>query len=666
MNGIPEESKNILAMRDSIRTGLSEINDDTNWLQEYEAWKNADNNQFDSLLEVVNPFDLTNVGDRHVFDLSDQGDLLDVDVISMSAFLSDRLLRRSKKAFADVRSEKNRDNKLRIIEDYFEIVDHIIGSQNLAGCIVTLNDFAEKQMVLHGRRSLDLYVSFFSLRENLRKRSTESLYLLFTYWRITKTRKDLKKLVSSVVDYIQTYFEDFDRDLDMHLHYSMDGLMTINRLAIISHWLEYIAFHTNGIFDKYKELNWLTPVDRMADEIIETNQISKYEMYLYKQMFASDDADTVQKKAICNHGYAIWIKTVDVMHIVCDIFQVLYRFSDEELKKMNTTRAAVLEGYDNMTKVRDYYTRKVFFHQVYYQLERQYFDSQVMDALEDDASKLADSVDDILSFVGAIASDDIESLLQAKQNYIKRLSGYISSEQEEKLDELTQQVVEKIKATVQKLDVYNTLYRSVSNEFLPYAGALMQHPQIFSSLVSAEYLYQQYVEKKAANPKFDYSCISIMYYMSLEDFLNKLVYTPYADEVLSCISVSDLNDRNWQRSGSKDYVSQFSSFWNWNKKKGAYVLKNSCEIGVLGFLFDGIDNEQEFEKFVVKKYPKADKQKIKALGVKLKSVAPRRNNAAHGGNYLTYNDACADKGNVYDTSVKQIKGLILGFLGIIL
>lgn len=662
MSRIPEESKNVIAMRDSIKLGLSEIVDNTNWLDEYELWRNAEANRFDSLLEIVDPFNLENVGDRHVFDLSDQEDLLDLEIICMSAFLSEHLLNRSRKAFSDVRMEKNRDNKLKIIENYFGIVEHITDSRNLAGCTVTLNDFAERQMVLNGRRSLDLYVSFFSLKENLRKRSTESLYLLFTYWRITKSKKAFKNLVSSVIDYIQTYFEDFDRDPDMHLHYSMDGLMSIRKLAIISHWLEHIAFHTDGIFEKYKELKWLTPVDRMVDEIIETNQISKYEMHLYKQVFASDNAETVQKKAICNHGYAIWIKTVDVMHIVCDIFQVLYRFSDDELNKMNTTRAAALEGYDNMTKVRDYYTRKVFFHQVYYQLERQYYDSQVMDALEEDAGKFADSVDDVIGFVGAIAGNDIESLLQAKQKYIKGLSEYISNEQEEKLDELTQQVVDKLKSTVQKLDVYDTLYRAVSNEFLPYAGALMQHPQIFSSLVSAEYLYQQYVEKKEANSRFDYSCISIMYYMSLEDFLNKLVYIPYASEVLSGINPSDLNDTQWQRRGAKDYVSSFFSFWDKKNQK----FKTSCEIGVLGFLFEGINSEIHFKNFVSMKYPKTDPQKMKVLGTKLKNVAPRRNDAAHGGNYLTYEDVCADKGHVYNISVEDYKGLILELLDIIL
>ena len=94
-------------------------------------------------------------------------------------------------------------------------------------------------MVLQGSRSVDLYVAFCSLRENLRKESTESLYFLFTNWRITKNNKSLKELVSSLVNYVQAYFSDFDHDPDMQ---------------------------------------WLWQGDHLADDIVATNQISKFEM----------------------------------------------------------------------------------------------------------------------------------------------------------------------------------------------------------------------------------------------------------------------------------------------------------------------------------------------------------------------------------------------------
>ena len=613
------DEENISFMRDTIRDGLQNIEYDGNWLEDYEVWRAEERNQFDALLTIKDPFNLTCVGDRDEFDMSDSNNLRDLDIFCMSLFFSEKLRDTTLKLFDEVRKERIRDKKVARLEKYFDLLKAIVDSKQLSGCIVILNDLAEKQMVLQGKRAVDLYGSFYSLREILRKSSVESMYLLLTYWRIKKDRKILKALTVSVVDYIQSYFDEFEKNPEMHLYYPLDKLMTVKKLAVIEHWLEIISFHTNGMFEKYKELKWLMPIDKMADNIIETNQISRCEMMYYKSVFPSDDDKTVHQKAICNHEYGIWRKTVDVMYIVCDIFQILYNYSVEDLKKMNTSKAAMLEGYDNMVKIRDYYTKNVFFHQVYYQIERRYLDSQIMQALEDDAENFSRSIDHVLDFVNAM-------------------------------------VVEKIKATIQKLDVYDELYGAISGDFDKYASELVKHPQIFSSLVSAEYLYRQYVEGKKPINNFDYSCISIMYYMALEDFINKLVYIPYSREVLSQIDSADLNDKSWQRNESSRYVSSFGKFWSYGK------LKQSCEIGVVGFLFEAVLKEDMFEQWLLQKFSSIDSNAVKAFGSKLKGVSQRRNDAAHGGNYLTYSDVCTDKHNVYDSDVQNYRGLIVELL----
>ena len=66
--------------------------------------------------------------------------------------------------------------------------------KNCIASVSSHNEAAEKQMVLQGVRSVDLYVCFYSLRELLRKETTESLFLLYIYWRITKSKKNLKSL----------------------------------------------------------------------------------------------------------------------------------------------------------------------------------------------------------------------------------------------------------------------------------------------------------------------------------------------------------------------------------------------------------------------------------------------------------------------------------------
>lgn len=297
-----KEQKYILNMQKDIRSGLHDIDMMGNWLEAYNQWCNEEKNQFISLLMIMDPFNPSCAGDSYTYDRANPDHIVDLDIMRMSVFLSEHLMKLSRDVFSQVRAERNRDKKVSLINSYFEIVDNIVNSQKLAGCIVTLNEAAEKQMVLQGTRFVDLYVAFYSLRELLRKETAESLYLLYTYWRITKSRKSLKNLINAIIDYIQVYFEDFDHDPEMHLYYPLDGLMTVKKLAVVSHWLEIIAFHTNGIFEKYKDLNWLAPADMMADDIVETAQISKFEMLNYKRIFINDDNETVRKKAIGNHG----------------------------------------------------------------------------------------------------------------------------------------------------------------------------------------------------------------------------------------------------------------------------------------------------------------------------------------------------------------------------
>lgn len=106
-------------------------------------------------------------------------------------------------------------------------------------------------------------------------------------------------------------------------------------------------------------------------------------------------------------------------------------------------------------------------------------------------------------------------------------------------------------------------------------------------------------------------------------------------------------------------MSSFYTFWDKRKR-----LKKSCEIGVLGYLFEAIKDEEYFEKFLKDTYQNISIDNLEQYGAKLKTVAPRRNEAAHGGNYLSYEDVRTDKDNVYNV-IDEYRGLILELLDII-
>lgn len=637
--------------KNQITEGLKNICPSSNWYEEYNVWRSDPLNQFDSLLTVKDPFNVKCAGDKSCFDLSNEDENLDIDLIAMSSFYSIKILELERKTVDAVVNARFAEERIQLISSYFNVIDDCVKSEELSPCILILNRFAEEQLVLHAERNIDLYIRFYTLRERLRKESAESIFLLFELWRIERKDYQLKNLISSIVNYIRSYFNDYDRDPDMHLYYPIDNLSLVEKMNVMSHWFEIIAFHTNGIFEKYKELNWLYPQDCVADDIEITNQISRYQMLKYKLVFISDDEKTVVQKAICNQGYGVWIKTADVVNIFFNILQILNSYDENKLSEFGISKAQMINLTDKTQKTFNDYTSKVFFHQVYYQDARSYMNYKVVEAKESEAELANKSIDDVIGIIHSFISDDIEELLSAKQSFKKTIENYTTEEQKSTLDILTEEVVKKIKKQIGDLEIYNELYNSLSNEFVLYKEKLQKHTKIFSTLVSAEYLYSQYVEGKSANKDFDYSCISVMYYMALEDFVNRLVYTPYCNEILSTIGKND-----W-----KKYVTHYSAFWD-NKSKS---YKNSCEIGNLGFLFSEVKEREKFKDYMEEQFVEIDLNSITTYGDKLKRVAPRRNEAAHGGNILSYDDVQQDKGNVYSSDVEKYRGLIIELLSIL-
>ena len=311
--------------------------------------------------------------------------------------------------------------------------------------------------------------------------------------------------------------------------------------------------------------------------------------------------------------------------------------------------------YDTVLKITDNYTGIVFAHKAFYKTQRQKFDGRLLSEQEEIANNISCSIDDMLQITGSIINDNIEDLLKAKQRYLARLEIFMTEDQEHLLDDYMVKVTTKIKENLKQLDAFNTLFSAITNEFSKYAHMLLQYPDIFSSLVSAEYLYRQYVMGKTPNTQFDYSCISIMYYMALEDFANKLLYTSYATNVLA-------KNKRLVRNNYVPYISHSSYFWD--KKNKCY--KKSCEIGNLGYLFCALPQETEYEKYLRHLYPSIDIPRLILFGDNIKTnIAPRRNDAAHGGNLITHQDACIDKQNVYNISANSYRGLILELFGIV-
>lgn len=150
-----------------------------------------------------------------------------------------------------------------------------------------------------------------------------------------------------------------------------------------------------------------------------------------------------------------------------------------------------------------------------------------------------------------------------------------------------------------------------------------------------------------------------MYYKSLEDFVNKLVYSRYVDVVLEPNKAVIINKND--KTAYKIFVSDKRKFYDSKNQ----CMKRTCEIGNLGFLLENINQETEFKAYLQTIFPSINIDSLIAFGRKLKGTAPFRNKAAHGNDIITYQEVCTDKIKVFSDNTEEYRGLILELLEIL-
>lgn len=613
--------------------------------KEYIEWKNSENNHFDSILYIENPFDLNNAGENQTFDRTNPEDKLQLELIKSAVYLSEALFSYTQEIFNEIKNSQNNHSKEILLKTYFLKIKLFVHEKRISKLSVILDFYAEKQAVLCGNRKVDLYKSFMQLRNSLNFMHIESFYLIFTLWRLTSDNRVLDTFIDNTTLFLRTYYYEYDKDQDMHLNYNISNLDILQKLNCVSHWFSIISMRTSLIIKEYNNLQWLMPLDELAESYMVTPQISKFEMLKYKIAFEDNDEQQVKNKAICNQSYAIWIRTSDILCLTTEISKLIYRSNEKEKKK-------VLELYDNYVKIRDFYIGNIFEHRVYYEENKKYLDSSISEIIENDSKTIHTLSNSFLNLSTAILSNDLEILINSKKECLSLLKGRLTEEQFEYYDQYIQRVIESIQNKIKQENSYITLYKNISNEFLKYSSELIIYPNLLDSLVSAEYLYNQYVNNNEPLNNFDYSCISIMYYMALEEFLNKIIYTQYSTSILI----------NYAKGNWKEIVSSPTNFWDSKNK----CYKKHCEIGNLGYLLEKIKQEKIFNEYMRNKFPNLVIDDVIDYGKKLKNIANRRNNAAHGAHILSYKTVKEDKEIVFIIdSINENRGLLFKLLSIL-
>ena len=79
-------------IKKEILDDLKSIKIDTiNWAEEYNVWSSKENNSFDALLIINDPFNLSCAGDRQFFSENHPDYNVDLELIKLSVFFCEKL-----------------------------------------------------------------------------------------------------------------------------------------------------------------------------------------------------------------------------------------------------------------------------------------------------------------------------------------------------------------------------------------------------------------------------------------------------------------------------------------------------------------------------------------------------------------------------------------------
>ena len=267
----------------------------------------------------------------------------------------------------------------------------------------------------------------------------------------------------------------------------------------------------------------------------------------------------------------------------------------------------------------------------------------------------------IILFLETLADLKIDDLMNQKQKFIAALKCKDRYEEDkykqtiEKItDRLTELLEEKIK-TEEKI-TFSSYEKKVSNKF-PFpilkensnsnpteSNSNAEESIPLVTLATAEWLYDKYITRKKEQKNFDYCCISLLYYKTLEAILNDFIYKPYIDFI-----------KKDTENETKPHYKQYFSSPKYYISNGD--LNSSCSLGSLIYLFLDIDQTGKLREVIKNKYKISDTEieKLKSFGYiidkenkeKKHMISEYRNHAAHGDRIISYCEAIASKTHIY-------------------
>jgi hypothetical protein len=503
--------------------------------------------------------------------------------------------------------------------------------------------------------------------------SIPEILIFYKEWELTYEQRILEKILEKINLYIQKYFYLYQ---DTNSNYLVVKQLTSNlnhnsvykdieTLFIKFHQILQLAMHHFRLGTESKSWGYDFFFGKSFDVEVPNISMSFYMIEALKEAFPEKNEFDILS---LQHAYSTIARGKDLYNILFNIIIKLDELPDDKkqvLGKIDERYSSLILLFDYNKNLYDtfVYNNAKFYSNDIEQLSvlKSSWEKKTLVEKKEDEKRIREAIvnNDFNFFELCLNNnDDIDKLMLAKQEYLRFLRRFTNTIPENKIENFINTIVEKMKSSIEEEEDYSKIYQALEQNFSKYERVLKQYPSLLNSLASAEYLYSIYIINSKEKQDFDYSCISIMYYMSLENFLNKLIYIPYKKKILE-LNKEDVISSNKFLSKPEKYM---------YKKKYGLEFKKTCELGNLAFLCSDVEITIEFNNFLRQEYylTNDDIEQLRVLGEGIKNCTKNRNDAAHGSEIILYERVVEDKKCVYPiASLEDTKGLLMSLMEIL-
>ena len=305
-------------------------------------------------------------------------------------------------------------------------------------------------------------------------------------------------------------------------------------------------------------------------------------------------------------------------------------------------------------------------------------------------SVVADSLkSSIISLLDDIETQDADQILRTKMMIREEIFRFPDCDEKEHysewLDNISQRLSDVLLANCQKEDDYQKIKDGLLISLGEKASILPE--STVDSLTTAEMLYARYASEEFAKKGFDFSCISALYYQAFEEAYNKLIWKGYSDE----LNVLEINGQKYTDilescKGKKIDIRDARGYLDPDPKQRGYYIDYSnanrpetkvssrCMYKSFAILLQNIKSSTRLEKlcdYIAKiagfssrtdMFNDSDYMRnFYAFVSAIDASADNRNNASHGGTFISVEQCKTDKKTVL-SELETVRSDSLGLI----